>query len=75
MSPTRIPNPDLDDLDVTRPYTDDDSARNVPEAELHARVAERLSEAELELVIQASALRLQSLVLTQASFEDDSEIA
>jgi len=75
MSPTRIPNPDLDDLEVTGAFREDDSARNVPEAERHARITERLSEAELEVVIQASALRLQSLVLIQASLEDDSEIA
>jgi hypothetical protein len=71
MSPTRIPNPDLDDLPAD-PDTDD-SARSVPDAERHARLADRLNEAELEVIIQASALRLQSLV--QASFEDDFEIA
>mgnify|MGYP001028387094 CR=1 FL=1 len=71
---TRIPNPDLDDL--ARTGTDrDDSARNVPEAERHARLTERLNEAELELLIQASALRLQGLALARGSSEDESEIA
>ena len=73
MSPTRIPNPDLDDLPADPAV--DDSARSVPDAERHVRLADRLNEAELEVIIQASALRLQSLVLVQASFEDDSEIA
>jgi hypothetical protein len=73
MSPTRIPNPDLDDLPVDPAV--DDSARSVPDAERHVRLADRLNEAELEVIIQASTLRLQSLVLVQASFEDDSEIA
>ena len=49
----------------------DDSARNVPEAERHARLVERLNEAELELILNASALRLTSLALAQASPEVD----
>jgi hypothetical protein len=73
MSPTRIPNPDLDDL--ATPRTDDDSVRSVPEAERQARLRERLDEAELELAIQASALRLQSLALAQGSLENEPEIA
>lgn len=73
MSPTRIPKPDLDDL--ATPFTDDNSARNVPEAERHARLREQLDEAELELAIQASALRLQSLALAQGSLENEPEIA
>ena len=72
MSPTRIPKPELDDL--ATPFTDD-SARNVPDAERHARLRERLDEAELELAIQASALRLQSLALAQGSLENEPEIA
>jgi hypothetical protein len=72
MSPTRISNPDLDDLPAD---PTNDSARSVPDTERHVRLADRLNEAELEVIIQASALRLQSLVLVQASFEDDSEIA
>lgn len=71
MSPTRIPNPDLDDLPGGS--TTDDSVRSVPDAERQVRLEDRLNEAELEVIIQASALRLQSLV--QASFEADSEIA
>lgn len=51
MSPTRIPNSDLDDLPADP------------------------REAELEMIIEASTLRLQSLVLVQASFDDESEIA
>jgi hypothetical protein len=73
MSPTRIPNPDLDDLPADPSV--DDSARSVPDAERHFRQVARLNEAELEVIIQASTLRLQSLVLVQASFEDDSGIA
>lgn len=60
---TRIPNPLLDEV---AGGAADDSARNVPDAERHARLQERLNEAELELVLQASALRLQSLALAQA---------
>jgi hypothetical protein len=73
MSPARIPNPDLDD--IAAPVTSDDSARNVPDASPLARIAERLNEAELELVIQASALRLQNLALAQGSLENEAEIA
>lgn len=73
MSPTRIPNPELDDL--AAPRTEDDSVRNVPEAERHARLREQLDKAELELAIQASALRLQSLALVQGSLENEPEIA
>jgi len=72
---SRIPNPDLVDPDRTTPYQDEDSARNVPEAERHARLTERLHEAELELLIQASALRLQGLALARGSSDDDAEIA
>ena len=73
MSPTRIPKSELDDL--ATPFTADNSARNVPEAERHARLRERLAEAELELAIQASALRLQGLALAQDSLENEPEIA
>lgn len=65
---TRIPNQLLDEV---APGAGDDSARNVPEAERHARLVERLNEAELELILQASALRLTSLALAQASPEVD----
>lgn len=71
MSP-RIPNESLVEVAV---IADDDSARNVPEAERRALLIERLEEAELELTIQASALRLQSLALAQASIEEDAGIA
>lgn len=66
-------NPDLDDL--TPPFTDDHSTRNIPDAERHTRLVQRLNEAELELVIQASALRLQNLALAQGSLENEAEIA
>ena len=65
---TRTPDPFLDE--VAR-GAGDDSARNVAEAERHARLVERLNEAELELILKASALRLTSLALAQASPEVD----
>lgn len=72
MSRTRIPNPSPDEA---VPFIDEESVRNVPEAELRARMAERLTEAELERVIEASALRLERLALAQVSIEEEAEIA
>lgn len=72
MSPARIPN---EPLDEAAPFVDEESARHVPEAELRARVAERLTEAELERVIEASALRLERLAMAQVSIEEEAEIA
>jgi hypothetical protein len=65
---TRTPDPFLDEV---AQGAGDDSARNVPEAERHARLVERLNEAELELILKASALRLTSLALAQHSPEVD----
>ena len=71
MPQTRIPNPDLDEAG---PYVDEASEpRNLPDVEDRDRVAARLDEAALELLIQGSVLRLQRLA--QVSFEDEAEIA
>ena len=72
MSPTRIPN---ESFDETAAFADEESARNVPDAELRARRAERYAEAELERIIEASALRLERLAQAQVSIEEEAEIA
>lgn len=72
MSPMRIPD---EPFDPAAAFTDEESARNTPEAELRARMAERLTEAELERVIEASALRLERLAMAQVSIEEEAEIA
>lgn len=71
MSPTRIPNEPLD----AASFVDEESARNVPEAELRARVEGRFAEAELERIIEASALRLERLARAQVAIEEEAEIA